>query len=156
MIRLCGLAGDEVSAEEQARTALTSGAALDRFRAMVGAQSGDSTIVDDPARLGLARDHHVVAAPCDGILQSLDAELVGRAAVALGAGRARVEDAVDPGVGVVVHRQAGDTVRGHDPILTLYHRNERGLADARALASQAVVIGDRPVSIPPLILSEVR
>src|SRR5262249_50639542 len=118
LIVLGGIESDERSAEARARQALASGAALERFRFMVSEQGGDVAVVDDPSRLELARDRHVVSADHDSVLCGLHAELVGTAAVCLGAGRARVEDAVDPGVGIVIHRGVGATLRAGDPILT--------------------------------------
>src|SRR5213076_2092836 len=114
---------DLADAETVVRKAIASGAALDRFRRIIEGQGGDPRVVDDYSRLPHVADRHVVAAPRGGFVARLDAELVGRASVALGAGRDRVEDPVDPAVGVIVHAKPGDELRNGDPILELHYRD---------------------------------
>ena len=110
--------------------ALETGAAADKLRAMIAAQGGDPAVVDDPGRLPRATAAvEVVRADRSGVVAGVDAELVGRAAAALGAGRERKDDAVDPAAGVVVVRGVGDTVRAGDPVLEL-HVTGRPAADA--------------------------
>src|SRR3954463_4567363 len=94
---------------------LADGSAMDAWRAMISAQGGDPS-----APLPTARETHVVAAPSSGTLTRLDAMAVGLAAWRLGAGRARKEDAVQAGAGVVWHARPGDAVREGDPLFTLH------------------------------------
>jgi thymidine phosphorylase len=106
---------------------LASGRAMDAWRRMISAQDGDPD-----APLPSARESHVVTAPSSGVLTRLDAMAVGLAAWRLGAGRARKEDPVSPGAGVVWHARPGDTVTAGAPLLTLHaddpSRFERALA----------------------------
>src|SRR5205085_457076 len=108
MLVLGRVARDRHDGEQQARGAIQSGAGLERFRQIIEAQGGDPKVVDDPARLPHVADRHVVAADRAGFVTRLDAELIGRASVALGAGRDRVEDPVDPAVGIMVLAKPGD------------------------------------------------
>ena len=85
-----------------------SGEALDRFRRIIEIQGGDPRVVDDYSRLPTAPERAMVLAPRSGYVGRLDAELIGRASVALGAGRDRVDDDVDPAVGIVVKARPGD------------------------------------------------
>ena len=112
------------------RRALASGAGVEAFRRIIERQGGDPRVVDDYSRLPSAPDTTPVAAPRGGVVAALEAEAVGRAAVALGAGRARIDDAVDPGVGIVVVASVGDRVSAGDPVLLVRHRGGRGLAAA--------------------------
>jgi thymidine phosphorylase len=94
---------------------LADGSAMDAWRAMISAQGGDPS-----APLPTARETHVVNAPSSGTLTRLDAMAVGLAAWRLGAGRARKEDAVQAGAGVVWHARPGDAVREGEPLFTLH------------------------------------
>jgi thymidine phosphorylase len=67
-----------------------------------------------------ARERHVVTAPASGVVQRLDAMAVGVAAWRLGAGRARKEDAVSFGAGIVLHAKPGDPVTAGQPLLELH------------------------------------
>ncbi|MBW8750504.1 MAG: thymidine phosphorylase [Propionibacteriales bacterium] len=107
---------------------LSSGAAMDSWRAMISAQGGDPD-----ATLPTAREQHVVTAPASGVLTRLDAMAVGLASWRLGAGRAKLGDGVQAGAGVEWHARPGDTVTEGQPLLTL-HTDEPERFD-RALAS---------------------
>ena len=106
---------------------LADGSAMDAWHRMIQAQGGDSH-----APLPAAREQHVVNAPSTGVLTRLDAMAVGMAAWRLGAGRARKEDPVQAGAGVIWHARPGDSVVAGDPLFTLLtddeHRVERALA----------------------------
>jgi pyrimidine-nucleoside phosphorylase/thymidine phosphorylase len=86
----------------------------------------------------------------------MHAEAVGRASHALGAGRSRVGDAVDHGVGIVVTSQPGDAVKPGDTLLELHHRGGRSLEAALALCREAISIGDEPPAPRQKVLGEVR
>jgi thymidine phosphorylase len=95
--------------------ALRDGRAMDVWRRMISAQGGDPA-----APLPSARERHVVTAPAAGVLTRLDALAVGVAAWRLGAGRARKEDPVSPGAGVVLLAKPGDRVQAGQPLLELH------------------------------------
>ncbi|PUA81866.1 thymidine phosphorylase [Nocardioides currus] len=106
---------------------LADGSAMDAWKDMVRAQGGDPE-----AELPVAKETHVVNAPDSGTLTRLDAMAVGLAAWRLGAGRARKEDPVQAGAGVVWHARPGDTVTEGQPLFTLLtdepERFDRALA----------------------------
>jgi pyrimidine-nucleoside phosphorylase len=141
---------------QRARAAIASGAALERFRQIIEIQGGDSWVVDDHLRLPRAPERHLMTAHCAGYVARVDAELVGRACVALGAGRDRVDDPVDPAVGIIVRAKPGEAVRQGDAVLELHYRHARRLDVALALATQAVTIRDEPPAASALVIGEVR
>jgi pyrimidine-nucleoside phosphorylase len=156
MLVLGRVADDLADAEEQAREAIASGAGLDRFRKIIEGQGGDPRVVDDPARLPHVADRRVVTATRGGYVTRVDAELVGRASVALGAGRDRVEDPVDFAVGITIKAKPGDEVRAGDAVLELHYRDRARLEAAMDLAARAVTIGDGRPPAARLIVGEVR
>jgi thymidine phosphorylase len=156
MLIVGGVASDRADADRRLRDAIASGAGLDRFRQIIEVQGGDPAVVDDYSRLPHVTNRHLVAADRSGFVASLDAELVGRASVALGAGRDRVDDPVDPAVGILVCAKPGDPVRAGDPVLEIQYRDSSRLATAVALAERAVAIGDAPPAARALIVGEVR
>ncbi|GAA1435644.1 thymidine phosphorylase [Mycobacterium cookii] len=120
---LAGAGRDDVDPADR----LADGSAMDAWKAMIRAQGGDPD-----AALPQAKESHVVVAPATGILTRLDAMAVGLAAWRLGAGRARKEDPVQAGAGVVWHARPGDEVTGGQPLFTLLtdepERFDRALA----------------------------
>jgi pyrimidine-nucleoside phosphorylase len=156
MLMLGGVASDRAAADRQLRDAMASGAGLDRFRRIVETQGGDPRVVDDVGRLPHVADRHVFAASRSGFVASVDAERIGRASVVLGAGRDRVEDPVDPAVGIRVLAKPGDEVRAGDPIVELHYRDRGRLDAALALVHAAVALAETRPAPRPLIVAEVR
>jgi thymidine phosphorylase len=129
---------------------LASGAAMDVWRSMIKAQGGDPD-----AGLPAARETDVITAERDGILQSLDALAVGEAAWRLGAGRARKEDAVQAGAGVMLHAKPGMQVRAGQPLITLHTDAPERFTRAQEALAGAYEIGDVAPKQRPLILDRV-
>jgi pyrimidine-nucleoside phosphorylase len=155
MLVLARVAPDLTAAEGAVRRALGSGAGLEAFRRVIEHQGGDPSVIDDYSRLPSAADEHRVIARTSGAVCEMHAELVGRAAVSLGAGRATLEDEVDHGVGITVAAPLGATVARGDAIFLVRHRRGRGLSEATALLDQAVRIGDEPCADLPLVLDSI-
>jgi thymidine phosphorylase len=137
------------------RSALASGAGLEVFRRIVEHQGGDPRVVDDYGLLPSAPDREPVLAARPGYVTGMHAEAIGHAAVALGAGRSKIDDVVDPGVGIEVLAPVGAEVAQGQPVLMLHHRQGRGLAEARRLAGHALVVADGPAAVPPLVVERV-
>ena len=154
MLVLGGVAPNRSEAARRVQHVIDSGEGLDRLRRIVEGQGGDPHVVDDYGRLPSAEGRHMVRASRSGYLTRLDAELVGRASVALGAGRDRIDDDVDPGVGVVVHAKPGVAVTKTEPVLELHYRDPSRLERAIALAAQAVEIGETAGDQRPLLVGE--
>jgi pyrimidine-nucleoside phosphorylase len=151
MVMLAGRARDEEGAERKVRDAMASGAALAKFEAMIARQGGDARVVVDPSLLPHATHVTTVDATMDGYLATLDAELVGRASMLLGAGRDRVDAVIDPATGIVLSKKPGDRVSRGEPILALHYNDGRGLAEAVRLAESAIGVGTAPAGPTPLI-----
>jgi len=156
MLVLGQAASDKADAVRRVHAALASGEGLERFRRIVETQGGDPRVIDDCSRLPSAPGRHFVRAGQSGYVTKVDAQLVGRASVALGAGRDRVEDPVDPAVGIVVRAKPGTQVSASDPVLEIHFREQARLDAALKLAELAVKIGDAPPSATPLIVAEVH
>lgn len=156
MLLLGSVAGGKGAAIARVRRALSSGEALDRFRRIIENQGGDPRVVDDPGRLPVAAGRHQVRVERTGVLVAMDARLIGRAAAALGAGRDRVNDEIDPAVGVLLFARPGDEVRAGDAVMELHYRDRARLDSALPLAAAAIEVGDVAAPRRPLVRAEVR
>jgi thymidine phosphorylase len=155
MIRLADLAPDASRATEIARETVSSGAALERFGRWIEAQGGDPRVVDDPDRLPHAPVVRELVAPRDAWLAALETRDVGFAANALGAGRRRLGDPVDPAVGFVFRAKTGDEVARGEPWVEIHAASEPAAADAtRRLEALVTWSQDRPALLP-LVLETV-
>jgi pyrimidine-nucleoside phosphorylase len=148
MLVLAGLDVNEASAISRARAAISSGKALEIFGRVIENQGGDRRVLEDYSLLPSAPDESILPAPRRGYVGALKAEAIGRAAVALGAGRARIDDVIDPAVGIRVAAHVGAEVARGDAVLVLRHRAGRGVSEAMDLLQDAIRIDDEP---PPAI-----
>jgi len=131
MLRLAGKGDVDV------RSALKDGRAMDKWHAMISAQGGDPK-----AELPKAKFSHVVIAESTGVLTKLDALAVGVASWRLGAGRARKEDPVQFGAGIVLNKVQGESVTAGEPLMTLFTDNEERFDRAMESLSGGIEIGD--------------
>ncbi len=129
--------------------ALRDGRAMDVWRRMISAQGGDPA-----APLPSARERHVVTAPASGVLTRLDALAVGVAAWRLGAGRARKEDPVSSGAGVVLLAKPGDRVQAGQPLLELHADDPARFARAAEALDGGYDI-DGPQQSRPLVIERI-
>jgi thymidine phosphorylase len=134
-------------AESAVENALTSGAAYEKFREFVLAQGGDAEALEN---LPVSDEVNEVKSPRDGYVARFTASGIGSAALALGAGRAKKSDKIDPGSGIEVLVRAGDPIQKNQPIALLY--GEREAERAKRLVLEALEISDEPVKPPPAIL----
>jgi thymidine phosphorylase len=148
---LAGTAPDPEAGRGDARRALESGDGLERFRQFVAAQGGDPRVADDLSLLPQAPVTTEVPAPQDGWLAAVDAEAVGRVAAALGAGRQRKEDDVDPAVAVELSAKLGDRVDAGRPIGHILARDEGAARSATEGLLAALRWSDQPTAPPPLV-----
>ena len=155
MLIVAGVERDESAAIGRVNQALRSGAGVEKLRAIIEFQGGDPRVVDRYDRLPSAPDRQDVAAKDDGYVTTLLAEDIGRAAVSLGAGRGKLDDVIDHGVGIEVVALPGTSVRRGDPVLRVHHRAGRGLDEALGLLDRSVKIGGAPQSVQPLVVERV-
>ncbi|MEK8051631.1 thymidine phosphorylase [Ideonella sp. DXS22W] len=137
LLHLGGLDASVAAARARAEAALASGAAAERFARMVAALGGPADVLAD-ARLPVAPVVRPVPALRAGHIARIDTRALGLAVVALGGGRARPGDAVDPRVGFSGLRPLGSALAAGEPLLTV-HAASAADAEAAARAVQAAI-----------------
>ena len=151
MLMLAGLPSDTAALSR----AITSGVAARKFQEIIEAQGGNPGVVDDPAALPQAPASAHYTAHRSGVIARIQPQEVGRGIIALGGGRSRQEDTIDPTVGFVITVKPGDRVDRDQPIATIYARDAAGLATGRATLDRAIVIAEEAVPMLSLILDRI-
>jgi pyrimidine-nucleoside phosphorylase len=152
MIHLGGKARTAAEGEEKARAAIADGSALEKYRLMVKWQGGDPRVAGDPDRfMPKAKLVREIKAKKGGFLTAMEARTVGFASVALGAGRAKAEDAVDFGAGFILQAKPGDRVKPGDVIARAYASSPAKLSDGVKMFESALAYGPRAPRKEPLI-----
>jgi pyrimidine-nucleoside phosphorylase len=138
------LAKDIAEARAKLSQALQSGAGVQKLAGMVAAQGGDASCITDPSRLPKAKQRAEFVAPTSGYVGAMQTDEIGRAAMILGAGRQRVEDRIDPAVGLSMQKQPGDKVDAGDVIAVLHVNDTSLIGPARLRLQAAIPIVQRP------------
>jgi pyrimidine-nucleoside phosphorylase len=164
MLMLGGAARTVEEGREKIATSLKDGTALARFKECVKLQGGE---LPETTRGWFAEDTVRVTTPSAGIVQSIDAEAVGMAAIALGAGRLRKEDEIDAGTWIWLKKKVGERVEiGEDLAWFSAPRaialkqsgasQEAAVGDVSARLRKAYVVGERAPERKPLVLEVIR
>ena len=152
MLLAAGVERTTPKARKKLENALGSGLAAEKFEQLIEAQGGNPRVVEDPAVLPQAQAVEVYPAAATGVVVRIEPRTIGRAVVAMGGGRLKVEDTVDPTVGFVISVKPGDKVLAGEPIASVYARDASGIELACEALGRAIVIADRLTAKPlPLV-----
>lgn len=151
MLLLAGRAVDVAAALRLVDGALRSGAALERFRMLIEAQGGDPAIVDDPGRLPQALEVELFESPVAGTIAAVDPRPLGEAVVAMGGGRRRLGDTIEPSVGFVVSGRPGATVARGEPVASVFAKDAEGIEHGMAALRRAMRFGPPEPQLPLLL-----
>lgn len=143
------------TARDKLMRKISSGEAYERFKLMVRLQGGDSDCLERPDNLLHASITFPVKAGQSGYVEEVNAELIGMASLALGAGRRRLEDKIDHSAGMVVLKKTGFPVKRGEPLAWLYANSEERMEHAKPLVKQAFKIGPGRVAPPKLIIGKI-
>ena len=137
MLHLAGIAASNREGAARALDALASGKAAEMFARMVSALGGPSDLVERPGR-HLAKAPVTIAVPSleAGFVSSIATRDIGIAVVALGGGRQKAADVIDPAVGIDGLVAIGTAVAKGDPLGFVHARDKAG-AERAVKAIQA-------------------
>ncbi len=155
MLWLAGVVRDRDEARRRMEVAISSGRAAEQFQRIIEAQGGDPRVVDDPGVMPEAPECEVFAAPRGGVVAEVRPREIGHGIIALGGGRTRVDDVIDPAVGFVITARPGDVVKAGQPLATIYARDAAGVVAGQAALASAIVIADEAPPPLPLIVYRV-
>lgn len=150
MLVLAGRASTPEEARAMLTAALTSGEGLRKLRQMIAAQGGNPAVCDDVSLLPRAKVMRRIPVGREGFVAAMDTTALGMAAQAMGAGRLRKEDVIDPAVGFVLPVRIGDRVKAEDALCVLHARSEAEADRAEAAIREAITFAEEPVTPPPM------
>ena len=150
MLVLGGVAASIDAARRELEKAIGTGRAAEKMQQIIEAQGGNPGVVDDPAVLPQASQVELFPAPRRGFVAKVEPRTIGRGIIALGGGRTKIEDRVDPSVGFVITAKPGDWVEAGEPLATVFASDRSGIEEGRSTLRAAIVIADE--ADPPLPL----
>jgi pyrimidine-nucleoside phosphorylase len=156
MLRLGGIAKTETAARKLLEHAIRDGAGAKKMREIIRAQGGDPRTLDEPDRLPHANLVVDVQAPRAGWVDTIDALELGRCAVAVGAGRTRADQEIDPAVGIVIAAQVGEQVGKGEALATLHLAAGADVEAYRGRVASAFALAASKPRARPTVLDVIR
>ena len=155
MLRLGRVATTDEEARATLKKAIASGKAAQTMERMIEAQGGDPRVVADTSLLPSASVKVEILAERGGFITGIDPLEIGLCAVAMGAGRTRADQAVDPVVGIELAAVRGDAIEAGAPLAHLHVRRAEDAEAVLARVRSAFQIGAAAGAIPALVLARI-
>jgi len=136
MLELSGVFLDLGKAREKVSQCLGNGVAMKKFKAMAATQGGSTDWVFPKAKI-----QQPLLAPTDGIVVAVDAELIGKACLILGAGRKKTDNTIDRAVGIGQMKKPGEAVKKGEPLAVIFSNDRKNMDEAFPLVGSAFELG---------------
>ncbi|MBP3800813.1 MAG: thymidine phosphorylase [Clostridia bacterium] len=152
MIKLAGLGNDDEENKKRILENISNGKALAKFVELVKNQEGDISYIEDTEKFPKAKFIEKVCAKEEGYIYEINAEEIGKVACALGAGRIKKEDEIDPDVGIVMECKVGDKVNIGDDLVYIHANSKDQLEIAKNKILEIIKIGNEKVEKENVII----
>jgi pyrimidine-nucleoside phosphorylase len=155
MFYLGDRSGSVEEGRKLARKTIADGSAFEKFCEVAQLQGGDPQTLRNTKKLPQARNHREVRSRQSGYVEQINCEQVGVSSLALGGGREKKEDAIDPAVGILLRKKLGDAVAANESICVLHYNSDARLSEAESLIYSAYQIGTTPAAPPAKLIRRV-
>jgi pyrimidine-nucleoside phosphorylase len=155
MLLLAGVTKKPAEARKRLEHAIADGSGLAIMAKMAKAQGGDPRAIHDPKRLPTAKERVPVVARAAGFVGSIDALELGLTGVAMGAGRTRADQKVDPAVGIELAKKPGERVSKGEPLAFLHVRSKKGVEPLVARAGKAFTLAAKAPRARKLVIDRI-
>ena len=137
--------------------AISNGLGLEKLREMIKYQEGNDQVIDDYSILPIANERIDLEYESDEnvYVETIDALMIGEAAMLLGAGRATIDDKIDLGVGIVLNKKVGDKISKGDILATIY-TNGQNTEQAIQMVLDSYLMSDKTILPREIILDTIK
>lgn len=138
-----------------ALNALESGKAYNKFLEWILEQGGDISIFNDLDEFCKPKYSYEIISKTNGYISKMDAEMIGKSSVMLGAGRNKKEDKIDFSAGIAMNKKTGDNVEKGDVLATLYSSTVNDFSSAESYYLSALEFSEMKIKTQPLVIKRV-
>ncbi len=140
---------------ERCKEVVRNGKGYEKFLQLVKRQGGDISYIEKPGKYLRSKFSREVASSESGYVTAIDSLELGFAGIALGAGRTRVDDVIDPKAGIMLKKKVGDPVSAAEMLAVFYTDKKSAVDPAAARIATAFSVGRTKPSLSPIIISQV-
>ncbi len=152
IVRLAGVAGSTLSAKQTVQRHLKDGSALQKFKDMIEAQGGDTSVIDDPEKFPTAKHVRKLPAPKRGYVHTINAGLIAEGVAKLAI---KKNGKYDPAVGVSDIKKVGTQVKQGEPLMMIHYNDEAKMEEALDYLKTAYRLAPKRPNPPELIVERV-
>jgi len=154
MLTLAGVSPDPETGRALLLETIKTGAAAAKFKELINNQHGDSSVVDNLSLLPRVNNKVKVKSTRAGFVRRIKAEIIGLAAMTLGAGREKKDSLIDPAVGLVIEKKIGDKVISGETLVVIHAADNAPpelVETVEEMILSAYVFHDKAVDKPELV-----
>ena len=155
MLQQAHIAKDMDDGYRRIDKAIEDKSGLAKLKAMVKAQGGDESYIDNVEKFPIAKNIIAVKSECAGFIERIDSLEIGLSAMRLGAGRATMEDKIDMAAGIVLSKKVGDKVEAGE-ILAYAHTNHDEYENELKDIKHAFKITSKEVVVEPIVHAYIK
>jgi pyrimidine-nucleoside phosphorylase len=152
IVRLAGVAGSTLSAKQTVLRHLNDGSALEKFKEMIAAQGGDTSVIDNPDKFPKAKYIRKLPAPKRGYVHTINAGMIAEGVQKLAM---LSNKTMDPAVGVSEIKKVGTQVKQGEPLMMIHYNDETKMEEALEFLKSAYRLAPKRPSPPDLIAERV-
>ncbi len=139
-------------AKEKIDKVINDGSALKILSEFIEESGGNKELVNNYDLLPKAKSVMEIFSEKEGYIKKIKTEEIGKAAMIIGAGRAKKEDEVDHAVGINIFRKVGEKIGKNEKIAEIYYNDDKNVQDSKNMILDAYVITPEKVEEPKAIL----
>ena len=157
ILLVCKQASSYDEAKKLVEMAISNGLGLEKLREMIKYQEGNDQVIDDYSVLPIANERIDLEYESDEnvYVETINALMIGEAAMLLGAGRATIDDKIDLGVGIVLNKKVGDKISKGDILATIY-TNGQNTEQAIQMVLDSYLMSDKTILPREIILDTIK
>lgn len=152
IVRLAGVAGSTLSAKQTVQRRLKDGSALQKFKEMIEAQGGDTSVIDDPEKFPTAKHVRKLPAPKRGYVHTINAGMIAEGVQKLAM---KKNGKYDPAVGVSEIKKVGTQIKQGEPLMMIHYNEESKMEEALEYLKGAYRLAPKRPNPPELIVERV-
>ncbi|MDR3258273.1 MAG: thymidine phosphorylase [Fusobacteriaceae bacterium] len=124
---------------------IKTGKPIEHFKKFLEYTGGNPKITEDYSLLPMAKNKLEFKSKKEGYISQIQAENIGRATMIIGAGRSKIEDSIDYGVGINLTKKIGDKVNKGDILAVIQYNDDKNIPDSLRLLEEAYVFSDKKI-----------
>ena len=139
-------------AKEKIDKVINDGSALKILSKFIEESGGNKELVNNYDLLPKAKSVMEIFSEKEGYIKKIKTEEIGKAAMIIGAGRAKKEDEIDHAVGINIFKKVGEKIAKNEKIAEIYYNNGENVQESKNMILEAFVLTEEKVEKQKAVL----